>query len=57
MKKNMKEGSYVHEKTRPENHRFEECYANPKSDNFKVEVYSKRMRWMVENRVAIPDYM
>ena len=36
MKKNAKEGSYVHEKTRPESHRFEECYANPKSDNFKV---------------------
>ena len=57
MKKNAKEGSYVHEKTRRESHRFEECYANPKSEDFKVKVYRKRMRWMVENRVAIPDYM
>ena len=41
MKKNAKEGSYVHEKTRPESHRFEECYAKPKSDDLKVEVYHK----------------
>ena len=46
------------EKTRPESHRFEDCYANPKNpEDFKVEVYRKRMRWLVENRVAIPDYM
>ena len=57
MKKAAKEGSYVHEKTRPESHRFEECYTNPKSDDFKVEVYCKRMRWMVENHMAIADYM
>ena len=58
IKRHAKEGSYVAEKTRPESHRFEDCCANPKNpEDFKVEVYRKRMRWLVENRVAIPEYM
>ena len=57
VKKHAREGSYTHEKTRPEGHCFEACYANPKSQDFKVEVYRKRMRWLVENKIDIPDYL
>ena len=57
VKKNAREGSYTHEKTRPEGHSFELCYANPHSPDFKVDVYQKCMHCLVENKVDIPNYM
>ena len=39
IKSHAKEGRYVAEKMRPESHRFEDCYANPKNpEDFKVEI-------------------